>query len=51
MEAIARSLGIIEDPSVQNQLEALFDEMVARTIEMRQPASSWPPGGPAGLQG
>lgn len=37
MEAIARALGILEGPEVQRRLEALFDTMVERTLEMRQP--------------
>ena len=41
MEAIARALGFLEGAQVQASLEALFDEMVRRTLDSRQP----PPNG------
>lgn len=34
-EAIARSLGFIESPKVQEELEKLFQEMVKRTLKSR----------------
>ena len=34
-EAIARALGIIEGPQVQQQLEEVFDVLVERTLESR----------------
>jgi DTW domain-containing protein YfiP len=44
MEAIARAFGVLEGPDVRHALEALFDEMVERTLEMRQ--ATGPVGGP-----
>lgn len=34
-EAIARALGILENPKLQAQLESIFDLMVERTLETR----------------
>lgn len=36
-EAIARSFGVIEGPEVQQEIERVFELMVERTLEMRQP--------------
>lgn len=35
LEAIARTYGIIEDRSIQSQLETIFEVMVERTLETR----------------
>lgn len=38
-EAIARSFGVLEGASVQKEIERVFEIMVKRTLEMRQPTS------------
>jgi hypothetical protein len=35
LEAIARALGVLESSAVQQQLEALFERMVAATLSTR----------------
>lgn len=49
-EAIARALGVIESREVQERLEALFTQMVERTLSTRgTPKQSTPPSSPDGL--
>lgn len=38
IEAIARAFGVLESPAVQQELERVFDIMVERTLDTRQPA-------------
>lgn len=35
LEAVARALGALEGPAVQERLEAVFDELVTRTLRIR----------------
>lgn len=40
-EAIARAFGVLEGPKVQTEIERMFELMVQRTLEMRQPQSPY----------
>lgn len=45
-EAIARAIGVLESPSVQTELEALFDRMVATTLATRGEPAEEPESAP-----
>lgn len=40
-EAIARAFGVLEGPKVQTEIERMFELMVQRTLDMRQPPSPY----------
>lgn len=40
-EAIARAFGVLEGPEVQTEIERMFELMVQRTLQMRQPRSPY----------